>query len=177
MISQAAMERCQSAPWIQALDHEARTRLEGVVREVRVEPGSVLFAEGQTNDRVFVLLDGTVAVHRTYTGHAPELVTRITPPGLFGTTTFFGGKPSRVEARAETPVWVLVLDRAQFDALSEADPRTAAQFARSVIGDLAERFDALDRRVSEFLAHPPSDARRRNEWLEFRSKFFEEAPM
>jgi CRP-like cAMP-binding protein len=177
MISQAAIQRCQAASWLQALDRDSRTRLENVISERRADAETVFFAEGQTNDRLFVLLDGTVAFHRTYAGHPPELVARVTPPGLFGVTTFFGGKPSRVEARAETAVWVLELDRTQFDALADTDPRAAAQLARAVIGDLAERFDALDRRVSEFLAHPPADARRRSEWVEFRSKFFEEAPM
>ncbi len=106
-------------------------------------------------------------------------------PSVFGETSFFRGSPSIVTVRATTPVTFLTLDHPAHDALRRADPRAAEQLALSFVRVLADRFDMLDRRVSDFISQGcddntpstnghPADTPRRNEWAAFRARLFEE---
>ena len=175
MVSTAAAERFQAAPWLSDLDPTARLSLLKVLREGRAGAGSVLLAEGQPNDRITFLIEGTAQIVRTYPDRAEELVATLTAPAPFGETSFFRSQPPIVSVRARTPAWFLLLDREAYASFRRDDPRAAEQFALATVRVLAERFDLLDRRVSEFLAEHANDHPRASEWAAFRARLFEES--
>lgn len=174
MVSTAAAERFQAAPWLSDLEPSARRALLKVVREGRAEAGAVLLVEGQPNDRLTFLIEGTAEIVRKYPEHGEELVATLTAPAPFGETSFFRSRPPIVTVRARTPVWFLTLDREAYAALRRDDPRAAEPFALAIVRVLAERFDLLDRRVSEFLAEHAADPPRASEWAALRARLFEE---
>lgn len=179
MVSHDAAERFLTAPWLAELDASSREALVQVLREGRAEAGSILLAEGHHNDQITFLTEGTVQIVRAYSDRE-EIVATLQAPSVFGETSFFRGTPSIVSVRAVTDVAFLILDRLAHTLLRRVDPRAAEQLAVAFVRVLADRFDMLDRRVSEYIAHGCQDANgtpnppRRNEWAAFRARLFEE---
>jgi CRP-like cAMP-binding protein len=175
MISPAARERFQSAPWLTELDPTARLALLNVLEEHRVPPGTELLVQGQPNDRIIFQLAGTSIATRQYDSPREELRAPLESPCVYGEISFFRPTPGLATVRAVTPVWFLTLDRPGYDALRRADPRTAEQLARAILRVLAERFEVLDRRVTDFLAEHENHHPRASEWNDFRARLFEES--
>lgn len=180
MVSNAAAEQFLNAPWLSGLDASSRQALVQVLGEGRAEAAAVLLGENQLNDRITFLIEGTVEIVRDYPGHGEEVVATLNAPSVFGETSFFRGSPSVVAVRATTPVRFLTLDQNAHDLLRRVDPRAAEQLSLAFVRVLADRFDVLDLRVSEFLAQNGDDApgqakhSRRDEWVAFRARLFEE---
>jgi CRP/FNR family cyclic AMP-dependent transcriptional regulator len=177
MVSTAAADHFQTAPWLADLDAPARLALLNVLQEGRAAAGAVLLAEGQLNDRITFLIEGTAQIIRSYPDRAEELVATLNAPTPFGETSFFRSKPSIVSVRARTPVWFLILDREAYTLFRRVDPHAAEQFALATVRVLAERFDLLDLRVSEFLAQHAHDQPRASEWAALRARLFEETSL
>lgn len=174
MVSTAAAERFQAAPWLSNLDSSARLALLKVLREGRAEAGAILLAEGQLNNQITFLIEGTAQIVRLYADRTEELVATLTAPTSFGETSFFRSRPSIVSVRAVTPVWFLELDREAYATLRRESQQAAEQFALVTVHVLAERFDLLDRRVSDLLAERAADVPRTSEWAAFRTRLFED---
>lgn len=173
MISAECARRFTTMTWPPELSGEARGSLTGFLEEARSEAGTELYRAGQPNDRVYFLLEGQVEFWRNYHAHGEECVVRLDPGAMFGVTSFFGPNPPLVTARAVTPVWYVSLSAAAYDRLRETNLAGAEQFSRAAIHILSDRFDLLDRRLSEFFSH--SERGRFNEWNEFRARIFKDA--
>jgi CRP-like cAMP-binding protein len=158
------------------LSDSAREAIRAVLREETAEAGAVLLTEGASNDRLGFLAEGSLRLTRSYPGHPDEEVVRLDAPATFGETSFFRGKASLVTARAQTASRFFALDRDAYDGLRRSDPVAAEELARAMLCLLAERFDLLDRRVSEFLAENGNGekARKASEWSAFRTRLFRE---
>lgn len=174
MVSNSAAERFLNAHWLRSLDTTSRQALLKALEEGRDEAGAVLLGENQRNDRITFLTEGTVEIVRDYPDHGEEVVATLNAPSVFGETSFFRGSPSIVTVRATTPVSFLTLDRNSHDLLRRTDPAAAEQLSLAFVRVLADRFDMLDHRVSEFIAHRDPNHAHRDEWVAFRSRLFEE---
>lgn len=179
MVSPAAAERFLEAPWLGDLDAAARAALLNVLEERRAEAGEALLVQDQPNDRIIFQLEGAAVAVRIYGHRRPALSARLAAPTVYGEISFFRPGPGWATAtvRADTPLWVLTLDRHGHEALRRADPRSAEQFAVATLRILAERFEVIDRRVTDFLAEHEDHHPRASEWSDFRSRLFEESTL
>ncbi len=175
MVTSEAAERFLTIPLLSGVDLEARRALIGVLDESRGPTGALLMEEGQPNDRLHFLIEGSVAVVRAQPVGREEVVASLTAPSVFGETSFFRQGPPIVSVRVTEPAWFLTLDRDAHEQLRRNDLRTAEQLALAAAGLLAERFDLLDRRISDDLQRPADGPRRANEWASFRARLFEGA--
>jgi CRP-like cAMP-binding protein len=165
-----------SSSCLLGLSDSAREAFRAVLREETAQAGTTLLKEGASNDRLGFLAEGTVRLTRSYPGRPDEEVVRLEAPATFGETSFFRDKPSLVTARAQTPVRFFALDRHAYEGLRRSDPAAAEALARAMLCLLAERFDLLDLRVSEFLAENGSGekTRKASDWSAFRTRLFRE---
>lgn len=174
MISEPARAHFMKAAWLPEMEKKSQLALLEVLQEGRAETNQKLMTAGQPNGSITFLLEGTVAITRPYPKHGEELVAKLQGPAIFGVTSFFSPNASIVTARCETPIWYLKLDRAPYKRLREAQPCVSEQLSLGLLLVIAEQFDVLDRKVSEFLAsHPQTN--RVSEWNEFRSKIFSDS--
>jgi CRP-like cAMP-binding protein len=175
MINHDAAERFMNAPLLADVAREAKLALLNAMDEQKARAGSVLLKQGQPNDHLTFLIDGTVELERTFRDNRKEVITILKAPAVFGTTSFFQPKPPTVTARAESDVWMLVLHHPQHDALRRDNPRAAEALAMAVVRTLSERFDLLDQHFTDFIAqHREVPASNVSEWSRFRSRLFEE---
>ena len=175
MVTPEAAGRFLEVPLLAGVDAEARRALLEVLVESREPAGSPLMREGRPNDRLHFLIEGSVEVVRSRPGRPEEVLATLAAPSVFGETSFFRLKPPIVSVRAATPAWLLSLDHEAHDRLRRDDLRAAEQLALAAARVLAERFDLLDRRISDDLDRQADGPRRANEWASFRARLFEGA--
>ena len=175
MVSAAASEQFLAFPWMAEVDSASLQAVLNVLIESRAPAGDLLLAQGQPNDHIAFLLEGTASVTRVTEAGRTEPLTVLTAPSVFGLTSFFRPQPPGFSVRADTPVWVLTLDHHAHDLLRRSDPRAAEGLALAAVRVLADRFDRLDRRVTADLEDHPEDHPKATEWASFRTRLFDES--
>jgi CRP-like cAMP-binding protein len=174
MINSEAAERFMAAPWLAEIDRETKTAILNTLVEAKASPGAVLLQQGQLNDHLSFLMEGSVSIERTFPSGRRDTITTLTAPTVFGTTTFFLPKPPNVTVRATSDVWIFSLYHPAHEALRAANPRAAEALALAVIRALSERFDLIDQLFSDLSAKYAGEPVNTSEWARFRSRLFEE---
>ncbi len=172
MALSAAAERFLSGPLLAEVDADARLALSRALVEDRAPDGARLIEQGRPNDRLWFLVQGIVAIVRRVGGE-DQVLARFEAPGIFGATSFFRPTPPTASIRASSDVTFLTLDHTGHDRLRRDEPRAAEALSLAAVRALAERFDLLDVRFTEYLASH-ADHPRGNEWSAFRARLFEE---
>ena len=174
MIDPVAAERFLSAHWLAELDRETKQAVLNVLVEEKASAGTILLAQGQPNDHLTFLIQGSVELERTFNNGRNERITTLNAPAVFGTTSFFQPKPPTVNVRAITDVWMLTLYHPQHEMLRAANPRAAEALALAVVRILSERFDLIDSLFTDFLTREREESPKVSEWANFRARLFEE---
>jgi CRP-like cAMP-binding protein len=170
MLSREAVEEFLSAPWLAELDTAARHALMNVMEEHHSPVGELLLDQGQPNDQIIFLMKGVVSVDRKHPDGRTEKILTLDAPSIFGLTSFFRPTPPNFSVKAKSPVWYLTLDHPAHNLLRKVDVRASEQLALACVRVLSERFDLLDRRLSENLAGRPSSDPKVTEWAQFRAR-------
>ncbi len=174
MIDTEAAERFMSAPWLAEMDRDIKRAILNAMVEARAPTGAALLAQGQPNDHLTFLIEGTAAIERKFDNGRREVITMLTAPAVFGTTSFFQPKPPTATVRATSDVWMLSLYHPAHEALRVANPRAAEALALAVVRVLSERFDLIDKLFAQFTAQHSEVPAGQSEWAKFRSRLFEE---
>ncbi len=174
MIDVVATERFMSAPWLAEVDPDTKRAILGALVETRASAGVTLLEQDQPNDHLSFLIEGSASIQRTFENGRQEILTTLTAPSVFGTTSFFRPQPPAVSVRATSDVWMLSLYHPEHDSLRMANPRAAEALALAVLRALSERFDLIDRLFTDYMARHPDDSSRTSEWAGFRARLFDE---
>ena len=175
MVSPEAAERFIDSPLLAELDAAARAAVLNVLGEERAETGAILLEQGHENDHIAFLIEGSATVLRRKPNGRAEVLTTLTAPAVFGLTSFFRPVPPNFSVRADSPVWLLTFNHEAHDLLRRVDLRAAEELALFALRVMADRFDLLDRRISQELAGVVDNAPKHSEWMSFRAKLFDES--
>jgi len=175
MINAEAAERFMAAPWLESTDRETKGELLRALAEERAKEGTILLAQGQPNDHLVFLIDGTAEIERRSEGGRTDPITTLTAPAVFGTTSFFRPNPPQATVKATSDVWLLTLHHPAYETLRRDHPRAAEALAVAVLRAISERFDLIDRLFADYIRkHPHAASDDVSEWSSFRSRLFEE---
>jgi CRP-like cAMP-binding protein len=163
-----------AAPWLAEVDREAKMAILKTLVEARAPAGATLLAQGQPNDHLSFLIEGTAVIERIFSNGRRETITQLTAPAVFGTTSFFQPKPPTAAVRATSDVWILSLYHPAHEALRTANPRAAEALALAVLRVLSERFDLIDKLFSDFTSRHSDEPAKISEWAGFRARLFED---
>lgn len=174
MINADAAERFMAAPWLKSATSEIKRTILEALAEERAAKGTTLLAQGQPNDHLSFLIEGSVSIDRLNNARRDQ-ITDLEAPTVFGATSFFQPRPPQVTVRASSDVWMLTLHHAAHEQLRRDHPRAAEALAAAVLQALCERFDLIEKLFTDFIArHPDSPAEVASEWSRFRSSLFED---
>jgi CRP/FNR family cyclic AMP-dependent transcriptional regulator len=174
MIDIQASEQFMAAPWLGEIDTESKRSILTALVEARAPSGAILLAQDQPNDHLSFLIGGTASIERVLVSGRREVITLLTAPAVFGSTSFFRPQPPSVSVRATSDVWMLSLYHPAHEELRATNPRAAESLALAVLRALSERFDLMDKYIVDFLARNPSESAKSSEWASFRARLFEE---
>jgi CRP-like cAMP-binding protein len=137
-------EVIRRAPLFTALDDASAATLRDSMTQVKVSKGQTLFKEGDTGDRLFVVVEGKLKLG-TSSGDGRENLLSILGPGdMFGELSLFDPGPRTATATAVTDARVLALANDQVIGWVTAHPQVSLQLLKR----LARRL----RRTNEVLA-------------------------
>jgi CRP/FNR family cyclic AMP-dependent transcriptional regulator len=174
MIDTEAAERFMSAPWLAEADRDIKRAILNALVEARAPAGAILLAQGQPNDHLTFLIEGTAVIERSFESGRREAITTLAATAVFGTTSFFQPKPPTATVRATSDVWMLSLYHPAHEALRVANPRAAEALALAVVRALSERFDLIDKLFAQFTSQHSDTPAGKSEWANFRSRLLEE---
>jgi CRP/FNR family transcriptional regulator len=90
------------APLFEALDEQGAKALRANVTEARLARGQTLFNEGETGDRLYVVLEGKIKLTRTAPDGRENLLSVLGPSEMFGELSLFDPRPRTASAIAVT---------------------------------------------------------------------------
>lgn len=149
----------RKAPLFSALDDEAAEALRRSMAEVNLGRGQVLFREGDSGDKLYVVADGKVKLGRTSTDGRENLLAVLGPGEMFGELSLFDPGPRTATATAVTDVKIYALGHSDLTTWVSGRPEVALSLLKQissrlrrtneVIGDLV--FSDVPGRVAKAL--------------------------
>ena len=128
-------------PFTRGLAPEHITFLVGCAKNVRVRAGDFLMREGDQEDTLLLIRQGTVAIEAAQPGDEPVCIETLGPGDVLGVS---GLTPRRanLDCRARENVLAITLDNRCLVRKMEADPR----FGYAILSRLLERtYERLSR--------------------------------
>ena len=134
----------RQAPLFSSLDDEAAASLRSSMSETRIGRGDVLFHEGDSGDRLYVVTDGKIKLGRTSADGRENLLAILGPGQMFGELSLFDPGPRSATATAVTPCTLMSLGHDELLRWLEDQPGVA----RALLHQLAARL----RKTSDVVA-------------------------
>jgi CRP/FNR family transcriptional regulator, cyclic AMP receptor protein len=134
----------RQAPLFSSLDDDAANSLRASMSETRIGRGDVLFHEGDSGDRLYVVTDGKIKLGRTSADGRENLLAILGPGQMFGELSLFDPGPRSATATAVTPCTLMSLGHDELLRWLEDQPSVA----RALLHQLAARL----RKTSDVVA-------------------------
>jgi len=119
----AVVEALRASPIARGLSAEQIQVLAGLVSLRSWQPGAVLAQEGTVDDRLFAIIDGSIAVTKHRGTPDESLLVTLHAGDLAHELGFLDGTPRNSSLVAAEPTRVLVLTRGALESLIDAQPR------------------------------------------------------
>jgi monoamine oxidase len=127
-------------PLFKELTFEELNILKNHLRGRWIEPGEVLFNEGDPAQSCLVILSGTIGVYKTVAGGREERLATLNAGALVGHMALIDQQPRSATCRADNePVVLLELFRVEFDRLFYANNPFAFKILDQISVDLARQ--------------------------------------
>ncbi|CAN5895742.1 Crp/Fnr family transcriptional regulator [soil metagenome] len=134
----------RETPLFSTLDDTAIDSLREQMTQSQLKRAGVLFREGDSGDRLYVVLDGKIKLGRTSSDGRENLLAVLGPGQMFGELSLFDPGPRSTTATAVTDCRLASLGHADLQRLLTARPDAA----RGLLYQLAHRL----RRTNEVVA-------------------------
>ena len=149
----------RKAPLFSALDDEAAQALRRSMAEITLGRGQVLFREGDSGDKLYVVCEGKVKLGRTSSDGRENLLAILGPGEMFGELSLFDPGPRTATATAVTDTQISALGHDDLTTWVSGRPEVALSLLKQissrlrrtneVIGDLV--FSDVPGRVAKAL--------------------------
>jgi CRP-like cAMP-binding protein len=134
----------RQTPLFSGLDDEAADSLRSQLSETRLRRGETLFREGDSGDRLYVVLEGKIKLGRSSPDGRENLMAVLGPGQMFGELSLFDPGPRSLTATAVTDATMKTLGHDQLTGWLTGYP----DVARGLLGQLAARL----RRTNDVVA-------------------------
>jgi len=117
-------------------------------REESFSANSLIVAEGEAGDCLFIVVDGAVRISRMVPGAGEECLTILTRGEVFGEMALIDEQPRSADARAHTGgCTIFSISRALLEEVLSMDPDAAMQFLSLLCRLLCRRLRAMNDRL------------------------------
>ncbi len=159
------------APMFAALDPEAAAALRTSMDEVRLHKGDVLFHEGESGDRLYVVTDGKIKLGQTSADGRESLLAILGPSELLGELSLFDPGPRTATATALTDTTLMGLGHQALRPWLAGRP----EVAEALLKALAQRLRRTNEQMAD-LVFSDVPGRVAKTLLELGEKFGRELP-
>jgi CRP/FNR family transcriptional regulator len=132
-----------SAPLFAALDAESAETLEKVLTSRTVSRGHIVFKEGDTGDRLFIVLEGKIKIYRASADGRENLIALLGAGEMFGELSLFDPGPRTASVSAVTDATLASLDHDDLRPLLLERPGLGVELLRALAQRLRRTNDAM----------------------------------
>ena len=137
----------RKAPLFTALDDEAAASLLANMVSVKIAKGSVLFAEGDVGDHLYVVVEGKLKLGTSSSDGRENLLSILGPGEMFGELSLFDPGPRTSSATAVTDAKLLSLGQEKLLPWLEENPKVSLQ----LLARLAQRLRRTNEAVGDLV--------------------------
>ncbi len=137
----------RQAPLFNALDDEAAAALSSSLGTIRLRRGEVLFHEGDTGDKLYIVAEGKVKLGRTSSDGRENLLAILGPGQMFGELSLFDPGPRSATVTAVTDVAFYSLSHHDLQRWLDGRP----DVANGLLSQLASRLRRANDVVSDLV--------------------------
>ena len=120
----------RQTPLFSGMDDEAADSLRPSLIETRLRRGEILFREGDSGDRLYVVIDGKIKLGRSSPDGRENLLAVLGPGQMFGELSLFDPGPRSATATAVTDVAMVSLGHEDLGRWLTGAPRRGPRPAR-----------------------------------------------
>src|SRR6186997_2314474 len=131
----------RQAPLFSALDDEAASALRSSMSETRLRRGEVLFHEGDSGDKLYIVADGKVKLGRTSADGRENLLAILGPGQMFGELSLFDPGPRSATVTAVTDCTMKSLSHDELGRWLNGRPEVARGLLLQLAGRLRKAND------------------------------------
>jgi CRP-like cAMP-binding protein len=164
-------EAVRNAPLFLALDEEASVALRASMVEIDFSRGQVVFAEGDSGDRLYVIVGGKIKLGTTSNDGRENLLAVLGPGEMFGELSLFDPGPRTATATALTETTLLGLGHEALGPWLTGRPGVA----QALLKALAQRLRRTNENLSD-LVFSDVPGRVAKALVELNEKFGEKRP-
>jgi signal transduction histidine kinase len=125
-------ERFSENRLFQGLDTKVLKKITPKIAVLRMQPGDVIFREGDLGDSLYLVSEGSVKISRPAAGDH-EIIGYVDPGNFFGETALLAGEPRAATATAASPALLGAVKEDTFQEILELAPsRVHMNFLRAV---------------------------------------------
>lgn len=136
-------EVVHAAPLFDALDEDTTRALRAAMVEVRLRRGEVLFSEGETGDRVYIIVDGKIKLGHTAPDGRETIIAVLGPGEMLGELSLFDPGPRAATASAIAPSRLLELRHDDLQTFLDGRPQLSTQLLQGLARRLRRTNAAL----------------------------------
>jgi CRP-like cAMP-binding protein len=134
------------------LDSGELARVAEVCREQDFAAGEYIFHEGESGNRLFLIVDGEVRISRAVPGSGEEALAVLKPGSLFGEMAVFDRSERSTDAISHGGTKVITISRSDFELLLDFNRDVAYKVLWAVVRLLSHRLRSTNDSLKSFLA-------------------------
>jgi CRP-like cAMP-binding protein len=134
------------------LDSGELTRVAEVCREQEFVSGEYIFHEGESGNRLYLIVEGEVRISREVPGSGEEALAVLKPGSLFGEMAVFDRSERSTDAISHGGTKVITIVRSDFELLLDFNRDVAYKVLWSVVRLQSGRLRSTNDSLKSFLA-------------------------
>ena len=151
-MSASAAELLRNVPLFKDLDDTELAEVAELCREERFRSGEFIFREGESGNRLYLIVEGDVRISRDVPGSGEEALAILKPGALFGEMAVFDRSERSTHAISNGGTTVLTITRPDFEMLLDFNRELAYKVLWAVTRVLSTRLRNTNDSLRSFLA-------------------------
>ena len=134
------------------LDAGELARVSEVCREQTFGAGEYIFREGESGNRLYLIVEGEVRISREVPGTGEEALAVLKAGAMFGEMAVFDRSERSTDAIANGTVKLITISRSDFELLLDFNRELAFKVQWAVVRMLSQRLRSTNDSLKTFLA-------------------------
>jgi CRP-like cAMP-binding protein len=134
------------------LDDDEIAQVADVCREEKFVSGEFIFHEGESGNRLYLIVEGDVRISRDVPGSGEEALAILKPGALFGEMAVFDRSERSTHAISNGGTTALTISRADFEVLLDLNRELAYKVLWACVRLLSSRLRSTNDSLRSFLA-------------------------
>ena len=134
------------------LEDEELNQIAEVCKPENFNSGEYIFREGESGNRLYLVLEGEVRISRNVPGSGEEALAVLKPGALFGEMAVFDRSERSTDAIANTACTLTTISRSDFELLLDFNRDIAYKILWCVVRLLSARLRVTNDNLRSFLA-------------------------